>query len=84
LTKQTIDELSNLKIISKEEVCFTEVKRTKYAYVINDLDFYRNINIVRNFTKKMKIDLVGRFSEFRYLNIDACIRSAMEYVKNYE
>ena len=77
---QVIEDLRQLKIVDKTKVCFTEVKRMKYAYVINDLDYYENIKIVKDYMRKMGIDLVGRFSEFKYLNMDACIRSTIDYV----
>jgi UDP-galactopyranose mutase len=35
---------------------------------------------VERFARKIGIDLVGRFSEFRYMNMDACVRRAMDYV----
>lgn len=80
LIKKTISDLHRLKIINKEDVCFVKVKRTKYAYVINDLDYRDNIRIVRDYMSEVGIDIVGRFSEFKYLNMDDCIRSAMNYV----
>lgn len=81
---QVIDDLHQLKIIDKTKGCFTEVKKMKYAYVINDLDYHENIRIVRDYMSEMGIDIVGRFSEFKYLNMDGCVRSAMEYVVKNE
>ena len=72
------DDLASLKIINKKDVCFTEVKRTEYAYVINDLHQNENMQIIKNFTKQAGVELVGRFAEFEYLNMDGCIRSAIE------
>ena len=80
LIERTIDDLHRLKIINKEDAYFAKVKRMKYAYIINDLDYRGNIRIVKDYMRKRGMDLVGRFSEFKYLNMDACIRSAMEYV----
>ena len=79
IVDQVVDELHQLKIIDKAKVCFTKVKRTEYAYVINDLDYKKNMEIVKSFVNGIGIDLIGRFAEFKYLNIDACIRSAMNY-----
>ncbi|MGB9830893.1 MAG: FAD-dependent oxidoreductase, partial [Fervidicoccus fontis] len=73
-------ELHKLKIIDKQRVCFTRVKRTKYAYVINDLDYDKNMKTIKRFMNGVGIDLVGRFAEFKYLNMDACIRNAMNYL----
>jgi protoporphyrinogen oxidase len=79
LINQVVDDLHKLTIIDKETVCFTQLKRSKYAYVISDLRFEKNIKTVDNFVNKLGIDLVGRFAEFRYMNMDACVRRAMEY-----
>jgi len=81
LIEQTIEDLSKLKILCKSDVCFEAVKRLKYAYVVNDLEYQNNIETVRNYVEGIGIDLVGRFSEFEYLNMDACIRHAMDFVK---
>lgn len=87
LTDHVIDDLHDLKIINKKDICFAKTKRTEYAYVINDLNHDKNMQIIKEYTKKAGIDLVGRFAEFEYMNMDACTRSAMTYaneMKQYE
>jgi protoporphyrinogen oxidase len=76
---RVITDLEKLAIIEKINICFTKVKRLKYAYVINDLNYRKNKKIVGDYFKNEGIDLVGRFSEFKYLNMDMCIRSAIDY-----
>ncbi|MEJ2347976.1 MAG: hypothetical protein P8Y17_02120 [Patescibacteria group bacterium] len=78
ITNRVVDDLNSLKIINKKDVCMTNVKRTQYAYVINDLHHDENMQIIKNFTKQVGIELVGRFAEYKYLNMDGCIRSAIE------
>jgi len=80
IVRRVITDLEKLKIIDKTQVSLTKVKRLKYAYVINDLNYQENKKIVENYFKNEGIDLVGRFSEFKYLNMDMCVRSAMNYV----
>ena len=77
---RVVTDLEKLTIIEKTKICFTKVKRLKYAYVINDLSYRKNKKVVENYFKDEGIDLVGRFSEFKYLNMDMCIRSAMDFV----
>jgi protoporphyrinogen oxidase len=79
LISQVLSDLQELRIMDRETVSFTRLKRSKYAYVISDLSFEKNIRTVSDFSKKIGIDLVGRFAEFRYMNMDACVRRAMEY-----
>lgn len=81
ITERIIEDLNRTKIIDEKDVCFKEVRRIKYAYVINDLNYQENLSMVEDFLRKVGIDLVGRFSEFRYLNMDGCIRSAENLIK---
>lgn len=79
IMERVINDLDKLKIISKKDVCFVKVRRTEYAYVISDLDCHENLRIVKSYMDGKGIGLVGRFAEFRYLNMDDCIKSAMKY-----
>jgi protoporphyrinogen oxidase len=73
IEKRVIDDLDKLGIIKRKKICYSRVKRTKYAYVIYDKNYYRNITIVKDYLKKKGIILCGRFAEFEYLNMDACV-----------
>ena len=78
---RTIEELHKKKIIDKDTVCFTRAKRIKYAYVISDLNYEHNIELIKRFLTHRGIYLVGRFAEFEYLNMDACMRNAFDFAK---
>jgi protoporphyrinogen oxidase len=64
--------------LRRADVCATGVSRRKYAYVVNDLDYARNLGVVRGFVRERGIVLCGRFAEWEYLNMDACVRHAMD------
>jgi len=81
LIKRTVDDLTRVGIFDKEYFEFGVVRRMKYAYVINDLNYRKNSEIFRGYFEKEGIGLVGRFSEFKYLNMDATIKSALDFVK---
>jgi protoporphyrinogen oxidase len=83
IVERIIEDLSQLKIINKKDVCFAKARRIEHAYVISDLGYDDNLKIVKNYFDENGIRLVGRFAEFKYLNMDACIESAMNYVKSY-
>jgi UDP-galactopyranose mutase len=59
------------------------VERQPFAYVVYDLDYQKNIGIVKDFCRSQDIPLVGRFAQFEYLNMDGCIRSVMDFMKSY-
>jgi protoporphyrinogen oxidase len=82
IVDRVIDDLAGLKILDKKHVCFSVVRKTKYAYVLNDLNFFENIQRIKEFLFQEGIDTIGRFGEFRYLNMDACVRRAIEYVNS--
>nr|MDO8134479.1 FAD-dependent oxidoreductase [Candidatus Njordarchaeum guaymaensis] len=82
LIGRTISDLEERKIIVKDSVCFSKVKRSKYAYVISDLNFKENFGIIDKLMQRIGIELLGRFSEFKYMNMDACVRRAIDYTKN--
>lgn len=75
---RVVDDLARLGVIpGPEKVCYTSLRRMEYAYVIYDHDYYRSIKVVRDYMSSLGITLVGRFSQFEYLNMDACVRWAM-------
>lgn len=80
VAERVIDDLHRLKIISRDDVCFSAVRRLKYAYVIFDLDYHENMSKVKNYMQRIGIDLLGRFSEFKYLNMDGCLRSVLNHL----
>jgi protoporphyrinogen oxidase len=83
LTREVVEMLSTMGICKKEQVIFTSIERQPFAYVVYDLGYLRNIALVKEYCLSIGIPLVGRFSQFEYLNMDGCIRSVMDFVKNY-
>ena len=81
----TVQSLIAAGIIpSQNNVVYTGIERQEFAYVVYDIDYQKNIRIIREFFREQKIDLVGRFSRFEYLNMDGCIRSVLDFVREGE
>jgi len=59
------------------------VERQPFAYVVYDLDYQKNIAVIKDYCRSQEIPLVGRFAQFEYLNMDACIRSVMDFIASY-
>jgi len=78
---KTIDDLSGISIFDKKNIVFTKLVKLPYAYVVYDLDYLKNMEVIENFTRQEGITLLGRFGEFRYYNADKCIASALEKAK---
>ena len=81
IIEKVIEDLIKLKLIKKEEVCDTDFKKIEYAYVVYDKDYDKNIKLIKEYFNKIGIHLCGRFAEFQYLNMDACIRHSFELAK---
>jgi protoporphyrinogen oxidase len=78
LIDHVITKLDEHKIASRKKVCLAKVMRSDYAYVIHDMGYSKNTKICREFFAEEGIVLCGRFSEFKYLNMDATVKSAVE------
>ena len=82
LIEHTVTSLVAAGLIpSRDTVVYTGIARQEFAYVVYDIDYQKNIGIVREFCREKGIDLVGRFSRFEYLNMDGCIRSAIDFLR---
>ncbi|MDD1705816.1 MAG: FAD-dependent oxidoreductase [Methanoregulaceae archaeon] len=79
IIRHVINSLEAMDLIRNERILYTGISRHRFAYVVYDLDYPANISIVRKYCEETGIDLVGRFAQFEYLNMDGCIRSVMEY-----
>jgi len=80
VTYHVITSLSSIGLFTVDQVVATQITRNKFAYVVYDLDYIRNITIIREYFKNRGIPLVGRFSQFEYLNMDGIIRSVLNFV----
>lgn len=75
--KHVADKLHERKIIDRRNICYSKARRAKYAYVVYDLGYQKNISLIREYVDKLGIKLCGRFAEFEYLNMDACVEKGM-------
>jgi len=84
---QAIDHVTSslirMGVIQPGTVVSHAVYRKKYAYVVYDLGYRDNISAIRKYFQGQGISLVGRFSQFEYLNMDGCIRSAMDFAGDF-
>lgn len=78
MIRQTTGDLDRLGITKGKKRIFGRVMRSKYAYVINTHDYQSNLDKVIAYFTSMGISICGRFAEFKYLNMDACTKNALE------
>lgn len=78
ILEHTIDGLANRRLVSRDEIVYTNVRRHQYAYVVYDLDYEKNVKIIRGWFPSQGIHLLGRFSYFEYINVDGAVARALE------
>jgi protoporphyrinogen oxidase len=81
LIEHVLEHLEGMGILNRDDVTYTGCIRQPFAYVVYDLDYRSSMETIRDFLAGYGIDLVGRFAEFEYLNMDGCIRHAIDYVR---
>ena len=80
LIREVTGMLESMQVCTPDRVIFSSVERQPFAYVVYDLDYRKNIAIVKEYCSRIGISLVGRFSQFEYLNMDGVIRSVFDFV----
>jgi protoporphyrinogen oxidase len=81
IVQNVIDRLDDIEVINKDSVIVSDAARMTPAYVIYDANYEKNIKIVEEHLRARGIETCGRFGQFRYLNMDACIERAVEKAK---
>lgn len=76
-----VSDLERLGFVRNSKICYRNVRKSEYAYIIYDLDYNKNTSKVFKFLKSRGIESCGRFAEFKYMNMAACIRSAIDKAK---
>ena len=84
LINEVVDMLRSMQILHKDQIVYSSVERQPFAYVVYDLDYQKNIAIVKEYCKEIGIPLIGRFAQFEYLNMDGCIRSVLDFMTTKE
>jgi protoporphyrinogen oxidase len=80
LKSEVVTMLQFMQILRKDQIIYSSVERQPYAYVVYDLDYQKNIAIVKAHCMNIGFPLVGRFAQFEYLNMDGCIRSVLDFI----
>jgi protoporphyrinogen oxidase len=70
LIEKTINDLSDLNIVDKKDIKVTDIQNMEYGYIVYDLKYRKNIAIIREYFRSIGVELLGRFGEFEYINMD--------------
>lgn len=83
LVRHVVESLGKMGVVTADRVRYSYVSREKYAYVVYDLAYRENIRVVKEYCGSIGIPLVGRFAQFEYLNMDACIANAIAFAREW-
>jgi Protoporphyrinogen oxidase len=83
LVNEVTGTLAAMGLATPDRIAYTSVVRQPFAYVVYDIRYQENIAKVKAYCTSAGIPLVGRFSQFEYLNMDGCIRSVLDFVRQY-
>ena len=78
---RVVDDLVRDGVLSREAICFRQVHRERYAYVVYTLGYSDRVRVIRQYTEERGIHLAGRFAEYQYVNTDACVRRALDLAR---
>lgn len=81
--EKVIDDLQRINILNKRDIVTTDIKTIDYGYVVYDTHYARNIKIIRDFFSLLKIELLGRFGEFEYINMDEVIKRSLRLASRF-
>lgn len=78
IVEHVVGGLESRGLVRRDAISLADVKRSRYSYVVYDAEYQKNVKIVREWFPSRGIHLVGRFSYFEYVNVDAAVERAME------
>ena len=84
LLADVINDLQDMDLVRRSEVCYSRVLRTKYGYVVQNDDCRRYLKRAKAYFEQIGIPLCGRVAEFEYINMDVCIERARKVGRSFE
>lgn len=80
MVKRVADDLRDICGFTKDDIIASDVKKIEYAYIVYDLEYEKNTNIIYDYLNSLGILYTGRFGSFKYINMDTCVKMAKDLV----
>lgn len=74
LIERVVHDLERCNVLKKNDVVVTDIQNLEYGYVVYDHAYQKNISIVRDYFSSLGVELLGRFAQWEYINMDEVIR----------
>jgi protoporphyrinogen oxidase len=75
--ERVIDDLEKIAFIDRQKISYKKVVRFLYGYPVYDLNYRRNVTLMRESVERAGLQLLGRFAQFDYINSDVCVERAL-------
>jgi protoporphyrinogen oxidase len=67
-----------------DRVVARAVHRERYAYVVYDLGYAGHVARIAGYLASIGVHAAGRFAEYQYVNMDACVRRALDLARQLD
>ncbi len=74
---RVIEDLKKVDLVDTRRLTYRRVVRIRYGYPLYELEYRRNVAILRDAVEGAGVRLLGRFAQFDYINSDVCIERAI-------
>jgi protoporphyrinogen oxidase len=79
---RVVSDLTKMELIDPSTVTFKRVIRFTYGYPVYDLEYRKNVTLLREIVDRAGVHLLGRFAQFDYINSDVCVERAIALAGN--
>ena len=80
---EVVDGIHRSGLVDKKKVVTTAFHKNRYAYIVFDHDFRKNLAASTEFLDGIGLHTIGRFGRYEYLNSDQCMRRAIDLVEKH-
>jgi protoporphyrinogen oxidase len=77
IVRRVVDDMEKIGFVDPSSIVYRRAVRFKYGYPVYDLDYRKNVTLMRDAVEKSGLHLLGRFAQFDYINSDVCVERAL-------
>jgi protoporphyrinogen oxidase len=77
IVERSFASLEHMGFLTRSRVIYRRVVRFQYGYPVYDLDYRKNVTVLRHAVEDAGVHLLGRFAQFDYINSDVCVERAV-------
>ena len=79
--ERVVRDLEAMTFVDRSKITYKRVIRFKYGYPVCDLEYRKNVTLLRETVERAGVRLLGRFAQFDYINSDVCVERAIAMAK---